>query len=237
MKKYTAIIVGFYLLGSFCCFGNEEFSYEAFAFLEETTWETNFGLLGETGTAEFVRVSSFEKVIEQRWWDQSFDYFGVINSNTLIHLGTGLNYSIEFRDSSNLMILHCEEDSSLSSVVYPMSGESFSHSLFRNWRRKNKEKALFEFRELPESDYDYIFYYQGIEWWDEEDRDIRHNWSWFLLKYQDFKYRSTRLFNTVGVFEDDKYSLEIVNEKQLLLTPQFERNPALSDRFIIHAKE
>jgi len=83
----------------------------------------------------------------------------------------------------------------------------------------NKQTFKFEYRELPESNYYFVLYIEGLERFNASDYSRNLFNGWFLLSYE-----GNGVFRTDGAFEEDEYRLEVINENTLKFIPEFEFN-------------
>lgn len=192
-------------------------SYEKYQFLEDTEWITSYGLLDE-GVAKFIRIDKYEKLLQQKWWNGSFDLYAFIDDNMIQDLNGDYKYKIEYEDNLQLMILRCITDRSYSDVIDRMGDINSDNNILGRWSGYTRNKYKYEYRELPwDDDYVYLFYIEGLERRLEGERQNDIFWGYFLLKYQ-----GQGVFVTDGVYDDDKYILKIVDDKTFQFSTDFE---------------
>ncbi|MCF6334911.1 MAG: hypothetical protein L3J12_04155 [Spirochaetales bacterium] len=105
MKKIIKLVLILSLTTIINCYGEDEFSYEKYQFLEDTEWFTSLDVWSDDGVAKFIRIDKYEKLLQQKWWSGSFDIFADIGDNKIIHLGANAECSIEYRNNLDLMII------------------------------------------------------------------------------------------------------------------------------------
>ncbi len=218
MKKILKLILIFSLTTLMNCYGEDDFSYEKFQFLEDTEWFTSLDVWSDDGVAKFIRIDKYEKLLQQKWYSGSFDIFADVGDNTIIHLGASAECNIEYRNNLDLMIIRSSGDDLYSDAVKRMGGTNSKNNLLGRWSFLTMDEFKYEYRELPwDDDYVYLFYIEGLERRLEGDRQNDIFSGWFLLKYQ-----GEGVFVTDGVYEDDSYILKIIDKATLQFSTNFE---------------
>ncbi|MDA3811733.1 MAG: hypothetical protein PF518_15550, partial [Spirochaetaceae bacterium] len=159
--KILKLIFIFSMFSLVNCSADDTFSYNDYAFLEQTEWVTAFDLF-EDGEVRFLRFEKNNALLQQEWWNGSFDIYSIIDQNSILRLGLDFEYKIKYRDNNKRLLLDCITDGNYFDVVDRIGEINSGNNILGKWADMNGTEFKFEYRELPNDDYVYLFYIKGV---------------------------------------------------------------------------
>lgn len=228
-KKFLLVVLVVFVLTKGIIFA-DGFSYDNYKFLTESEWEIFYGYeeCGEVKIIPYKKGGG--KLLQRKWWDDSYDYIEVYNQKKFTVLGEEMYYLIKQIDKKQISY-ECITDHFFSGVDIRAKNNTYTDYL-GCWKFSFKDKFKYEIRETESDDYVFFFYIEGLQRVDAEGKRPKYFASWFLLKYKDM-----RTFVTDGAFENDKFRLEIYS-KYLYFIPEFEFDSnILISKYKIYKKE